>query len=271
MGTKLKMATLVVLFALGLNSCIEKTGERSRDKTTGNKSETISDAKDFLMDSEMKKEVFYGLYSPVEISKMIQGEEVHYTRDWFLPVSKANDFLNSPEIALALGVYGADFSMAKMFNSTQDALNYLEVISELSEKLGIPGQLIYESAERLEENANNLEALTEIAFETFEKSNSYLYENERESTANLILLGGWIEGLYQVTNNLYSADTLNPRIVELVVDQKYSLNFLMSVLKNYYEDPYVAYYFRMLQVLQKYLDKVEFYYKEGQVRVDKVF
>ncbi len=262
--------SILLLFLLaGMFSCIQKVGD-NKDNTTGkNKVKEIDDSSVLLLENDIKKEIFYGLYSPVEISNMIKGQNIQYAPERFLPASKSNEYYTSTEIALNLGVYGADFSLAKMFNSTSDAITYLEVISEMSDKLGIPQDLIMESAERLEQGMHDMDSLTKISFETFEKSTGYLYENDRASTANLILLGAWIEGLYQITNYINDQGTPDPEIVELIIEQKYSLNFLMSVLRNYYDDPYVAYYYRMLEVLRKYFNKLDFQYKEGQVKIDK--
>jgi hypothetical protein len=41
-------------------------------------------------------------------------------------------------------------------------------------------------------------------------------------------------------------------------------------MKNYYEDPMVVYYLRMLKILKKYFDEFEIYFEKGNIEIDTV-
>ena len=219
--------------------------------------------------SEIRKEIFYGIYSPIEISKILRNLDVPYKPEKFLLASDANKFTTSSEIALALGMYGADFSMAKFFENAEDAIHYLNIISNMSEKLGIPEEFVMESADRIEQNIGHLDSLSQIAYEIFDRSTTFLVENDRMVSSKMVMLGGWIEGLYQLSGYLEEESEMEPALVGLIVEQKYTLNHLMGILKNSYEDPDVAQYYRMLKVLKKYFDRLEFHYRKGMVRIDE--
>jgi len=249
--------------------CRENTrSHNSNEKKPFNS--TLADAvfkKIFL--SDLRKEIFYGIYSPVEISKIIQHIDVTYNPDRFLSVNESSKFTTSSEIALALGMYGADFSLAKMFQNTEDAIQYLEVISEMSKKIGIPEEFVMESTDRVEQNIGQIDSLSQIAFEIFDKSSTFLVENDRLSSSKLVMLGGWLEGLYQLSNYLEEKSEIDPVLVNLIVEQKYTLNYLMGILKSSYHDPDVANYYRMLKVLKKYFDRLDFKYKKDKIQIDK--
>jgi hypothetical protein len=110
--------------------------------------------------------------------------------------------------------------------------------------------------------------LSSIAFETFDQVSSYLIDSDREEAMSLILLGGWIEGLYFAVSYMEEIGDLDKKIIEKIIEQKYSLNILMSMLKNDYQDPVIAHYYRLLKVLQNHFDNLSISYKKDQVTID---
>ena len=235
--------------------------KNTRNKKSANKS-TIS------FQNESKKSIFYGLYSPNEISEMLEREKMQYKPESFLPVEKASQFTSSSKIAMNLGIYGADFSITKMFDDPEEAILYMGAISELSEKLGIPASVLETSAIRIEKNIGSIDSISNIATEIFTTSTEFLLETGRENALSLILMGGWIEGMYQALNIIETDSIPDSQMVEMIMEQKYALNFLLTFLRNQYEDPDVAYYYRLLEVLADHFDKLEIYYKPGDIEVD---
>jgi len=262
--------SLLLLMFLLLNSCIDYSGNRAKEKTNRITPGTVLDDTNPTFMENVSKEVFYGLYSPVEISGMLKKAEIHYEPSFFLSPEKATLYTSAGKIALNLGVYGADFSLNKMFDNVDGELRFMNVISKLSKELGVPPEFLSESSERLEKNQDNADSLSQIAFETYGKISDYLVDNNRESSVGLILLGAWVEGLYLATNYVYANEKANPVVIERIIEQKYSLNYLMTFLKNEYDDPQVAYYYRLLGVLNKHFEKLSIQYKQGQVEIDTV-
>ena len=75
-------------------------------------------------------------------------------------------------------------------------------MQKLSTELGIPVDQFYISMKRIETNLSNKDSLVKIANELYVSTDKYLKENERESSAALIILGGWTEALYIGTKPL---------------------------------------------------------------------
>ena len=218
--------------------------------------------------NDTPKAIFYGLYSPVEVSTILSDVELEYKPEYFLPTEWAKEYSSSSKLAIGLGLYGADFSMIKMFSNTEDAIKYMEAISILSEKLGVPPELLNEFSQRVGSNISNIDSLSMIAFETFSEVSDYLVDSGREHSMSLILLGGWTEGLYIAMKYIEEDGKTDKKIIEKVIEHKYSLNFLMPMLKNEYQDPIVAHYYRLLKVLQNHFDNLSISYKKNQVEVD---
>lgn len=258
---------IIALFIAIIISCSNEkqndSGSLSEDKIIVN-----NQNKDISLINESEKSVFYGLYSPVEVSNILSDVALKYRPELFLPTEWANEYTSSSKLALGLGLYGADFSMIKMFSITEDAIRYMEVISILSEKLGVPSELLKVFSARIENNISNIDSLSSIAFETFDQVSNYLIDSDREHAMSLILLGGWIEGLYFAVSYMEETGEIDENIIEKIIEQKYSLNLLMSMLKNDYQDPVIAHYYRLLKVLQNHFDNFSISYKKNQVSID---
>ena len=87
----------------------------------------------------------------------------------------------------------------------------------------------------------------------YKRIEDHLKVDDRESTAGLMVLGGWIEALYIACELIDDTKNLDPEVVARVAEQKYTLNTLLSFLKNYYDDPVVVYYTKKLKFLKEIL------------------
>ena len=256
---------IVLLFLIFFSSCLNRNQPDVSVFKEGEKSQSFNNDRSII--NESGNSFFYGLYSPDEISNIFKNADITYFPEFLVPAHNASKFSGSSKIALNLGIYGADFSITKLFNDTEDALSYMEAISLLSKKLGIPEDLFFSSYSEIEKHAENIDSLSLIVNQSFEKITDYLIENDRENSISLILLGGWTESLY-LAMKFMDNDKPNKKIVEKIVQQKYSLNFLMSILKNSYQDPAVTYYYQQYRVLQHYFGKMTYSYRKEGFKID---
>ncbi len=182
------------------------------------------------------KTLFYNVPSPIEITEIIKKMDLPYHRDLMNPVSNADNYLSQADIAINIGIYGADLSYIRIYEQFQDAARYLAVIKKFTRELGIPEEQEKITAQRMEANIENQDSLLSIITDTFTKSDSYLKENQRGGVAALIIFGGWIETLYLATNIV---DLKNPQkdMVNLISQQKHSVKNLIGLL-NQYRDNY---------------------------------
>ena len=202
------------------------------------------------------KQVFYALPSPVETAHLIQSTGVSYNMDLANPTSNVDKYTTTAQKALNFGVYGADLSYASLFNQTQTAIQYLATAKKLADELGIFDFVQPDIANRIENNINDRDSLMEIITEGFTNANEYLNDAGRAEVAALIVAGGWIESLYLSTELAEMANN-NTRLIDLVIDQRYSLSILVKMLETYKNMSSVSEVYGWLTDLQKTFDRVK--------------
>jgi len=216
------------------------------------------------------KAIFYGLYSPIELAKVFENVGAEYTEAVLNSTENASNYLSSLKAALNLGVYGVDLGYLQLFNLSQESINYWVVIEKLTYQLGIPTDIITIPSESLDKGFDNPDSLMQIATATFAIVKKHLNEQNRESAATMILIGGWVEALYIATETLYNEENPDPEIIAIIAEQKYSLNSLVSFAKNYHQNPEVARYFRKLRLLQNSFREFDIYYEKNDLKIDTV-
>ncbi|OFY93066.1 MAG: hypothetical protein A2309_10365 [Bacteroidetes bacterium RIFOXYB2_FULL_35_7] len=249
MGFNRKYFTLLVLtVAFFFTQC-------SPDKADDDGGIGISDKiiKD-TADMNKVKVIFYNIPSPVEMTNILQRSGVAYNPDLLNSIKKSDKYLSSSQIALNLGVYGADLSYVRMFDQIQESVSYLAVIRKFTEKLGIPSDKGQLTVGRLEENVNNRDSLLSIISETYANADVYLKENNRGSTASLIILGGWVEALH-IACSLVDPKNPSKEIMLRVTEQKFSLKNMIELLTNYKDDETITAFLPKLEELKNIYDK----------------
>lgn len=260
----LKGAYLLLIFSgsiIFFNRC---TTEKSEDENNLLTEKIIKDSADI----NKVKVIFYNVPSPVEMASILQRSGIAYNPELLNPIKNADKYLTSAKIALNLGVYGADLSYVRMFDQLQESMNYLAVIKKFSEKLGIPSDKGTTTVGRLEDNVNNRDSLLNIISDTYANADVYLKENNRGSTAALIILGGWIEALYTATSMVDKPDN-STDIMNRVAEQKFSLNNLIDLLNAYKTDETIANYLPKLTELKKIYEKVAITATDTKTDTDK--
>ena len=211
------------------------------------------------------KRIFYSLPSPLETAMLIQNAGAEYNEDLMNPTANTSRYITSKSKALNLGIYSTDLSYASLFDQNQATLNYIEAAKEMADGLNILDAIDEETINRLEEQINNRDAIIDIISETLMNSSSFLKENDLEGTASVMLVGGWIEGLYIATNLVNEYDLGGSKLVEGIVDQKLSLDIMVSLLESSPEDPDAQTVLLDVKALKTIFDKITI--DQGEVTV----
>jgi hypothetical protein len=74
--------------------------------------------------------------------------------------------------------------------------------------------------------------------------------------------------MYLATQLAYDPAAPDAVVVQKIAEQKYTLNSLLSFMKNYYDDPVVVYHTKKLLYLKKYFDKFDIYFEKGDLEID---
>lgn len=228
---------LILVFFVGiLASC-------SSDK----KQESNSASEEFDAASEELKEkvekVIYEIPPPSEIPYIIQGTGADYNPNIANDIESYEDYMVSQQkAAFNLGVYATDIGYLTSYGKTQQALDYLDVCTKLSEYLGIQDAIDMKILEQFESNLGNTDSLAQIIDNAISKSDEYLKENERNNIAALVMGGTFIEGLYIATQMIdtYPKDLLpdDKRMIILtplirsLMNQEEPLGNMIALLKS---------------------------------------
>jgi hypothetical protein len=215
-----------------------------------------------------KNEIFYGILTPVEICTIFNRLGITYNNATLNPISNRDQYLSSSKASINTGIYGVDFGYLKVFGIGQQMIDYMVTIREMSNKLGIPDSYLTEPIKKVQSDISEPDTIMFLMDDAFTKMESHLREGGRESTAGLMVMGGWVEAMYIATQLVYKPENPDPEVVQRIAQQKYTLTSLLSFLKNYYDDPVVVYYSKKLKYLKNYFDSFDIYFKIGDLEID---
>jgi hypothetical protein len=215
-----------------------------------------------------KNEVFYRVVTPIEACDLFNRLGVKFSKDIINPSSNDDKYLSISKVALNTGIYGVDFGYLRMSGLGQEVIRYMLSIQSLCDRLGVPLDYLSEPVREIQSGMSDRDSIMTLMNSAYVKVENHLRTGGRESTAGLMLMAGWVEALYIATRQLYDPSNPDPEIIRRIAEQKYTLNSLMSLLKNYYDDPAVSYYLRKLKHLKVSFDKLDITYRKGDIEID---
>ena len=258
MGKKIFLSMPVKLVAIFL-AAIMFSGCAS-DKKRGTEQEFGLDSteisEDLLDDIGTARQIFYSLPSPLETAMLLKSAGATYNEELLNPVNNVSNYTTNRTMALNLGIYTTDLSFASLFDQTQTSIEYMNAAKQMADGLGILDAIDNNTIERLEENINNRDVIMDIISETIMNSSSFLTEDERPALASIVLVGGWIEGLYIATNLVGDKPVEDNKLVERIVDQKLSLEWVLKLLEDNQDHPDVMALINDINDLKTTFDKI---------------
>ena len=253
---------LLIFFAY---SCVQKEKEKDTFKPVFS---TYKSDSTNAKNPAARYEIYYGVLTPVEVCEIFNRLGVTYNINVLNPTSNKDKYLSSSKAAINEGVYGVDFGYLKMFGVGQEMIDYLATIRDMGNKLGIPDEYITGPIKRIQSDMSEPDTIIMLMNNVYTKMENHLRESGRQSTAGLMVMGGWVEAMYIATQIAYNPDKPDPEVVQKIAEQKYTLTSLLSFMKNYYDDPVVVYYTKKLKFLKYYFDSFEIYFRKGDLEID---
>ena len=215
-----------------------------------------------------KNEIFYGILTPVEMCTIFNRLGITYNNATLNPITNRELYLSISKASINTGIYGVDFGYLKLFGIGQQMIDYMVTIRDMSNKLGIPDRYLTEPIKKVENDISDPDTILYLMNDAYTKMETHLREGGRESTAGLMIMGGWVEAMFIATRLVYNPDKPDSEVVQKIAQQKYTLTTLLSFLKNYYDDPVVVYYSKKLKYLKNYFDSFDIYFKKGDLEID---
>jgi hypothetical protein len=157
-----------------------------------------------------------------------------------------------------------------MYDQTQLIIDYMNAAKKMADGLGILDAIQQSTIDRLEENINNKDVIIQTISETFLNSNSYLADNDQPAIASMVLLGGWIEGLFIATQLVDVKEFNGNKLVSTIIDQKLSIDILMNLLKSNKGNPAIDEMIAQTMQLKNVFDKINIKATPIKTEIDKV-
>jgi chaperonin cofactor prefoldin len=207
------------------------------DKTTDNNTETKTDtlAKDSTGGEEEMQEgdqTSYLLPSPLQIAYIFKKSGLKYVAGTTHDVKKQADYSTSYSQSLALGVYSSDLAYCVLNKEKQEAINYMNAVKALSDKLGMSTVFDSETLlKRFEANIGNEDSIMFILSEIQSKSDEFFSSNDRQMSAAIVFSGAWVESMYIASHVL--PKTKDSKLASQLADQMGILENLIKELKRH--------------------------------------
>jgi hypothetical protein len=221
-------------------------------------------------DIKQANKIFEALPSPLESAMLIKSAGAPFDKQFLNPVDNTKLYTTTKNQALNLGIYTCDLSFASLYDQTQLIIDYMNAAKKMADGLGILDAIDKNTIDQLEQNINDKEAIMGIISETFLNSNSYLADNDQSAVAAIVLVGGWIEGLYLATQLVDIKKFAGNKLVTTIVDQKLSIDILIKLLDSNKGHPTVDELILQMNQLNEVFKKVKLETGPVKAEIDKV-
>ncbi len=237
--------TLVLFIMLWFSACNDENTETNDGDKTNKDVIEIND--DNL--------ITYLIPSPKDMFKLTSEEKLTYSEKVLNKKENAEKYIDTKSLEIGFGIYSADLAYVAAFNQTSTAGEYLKIVEEISDKIGLGAVFSSSLIERFKK-IESKDSLLKITNDTYYDIVKFLEENDRNTSLSLISVGGWIESLYIVTNlqDTYSA---NNEIIQLIADQKNIFENLMLSLQQKEGNESINDVIKQLQPIKKVYDQLE--------------
>jgi len=249
------------VFILSFSACKK---DKKQKETAKESEETVTvDTidKKLVKDVKAVKEMFYSMPSPLEVAMILKQAGKDYNPEILNSTENTSKYVTNKRMAINLGVYTTDLSYSSLYDQTQTTIDYINASKEMAEGLGMLHAINEKTIQRLEANVNNRDVILDIISETIMNSSSFFKENDRQAISTIVLVGGWVEGLYIATNLVGDHPTQNQidnsELIARIADQKLALNTIMKLLEKNKDDKNIQSVMVQIKDLKETYDKIE--------------
>ena len=184
-------------------------------KEEAEKDEMVTEAETEMNEEEMEEENSFMLPSPIQIAAIFNRAGLGFESGLTNPIENISKYNTKTAKYLNFGVYSADLAYVVLNNQQQASIDYLNVVRQLSEDIGMPsifgsGKLI----KSFEKNINNQDTVLRILTTIKRRTDEYLEENQEKSKEAIFFSSAWLEGMYLGANSSSDNSKLTPRLIE---------------------------------------------------------
>lgn len=182
------------------------------------------------VENEVDIQTFYLVPSPEDVFGFADDKSLQFYPEFLNPIENVSKYNDTKLQEFNFGIYSADLAYCAAANKNDETVNYLRVVRELSQDIGLADVFNESLISRIEHVTPYKDSLISLSNDTYFDIIRYLERNDRPSTLAIMAAGGWIESMYLVLNQVdYKKNKLS---VEKVADQKLIVSNLMKFLEQ---------------------------------------
>ena len=250
----LSVATILFISACENSKIDNPTTENAEEANMLSTSDTVMD--------EMIKFKYDKLISnvpiPFDILRSHESVPLVYNASSLNAISNLSNYSSAISKALNLGVYGGDLAYCVTYDKSEETSKYLECVKKLADDLGVSLAFDKSTLAYYQLYSNNKDSLEKMVFESYNEIDKTLKSNERIGLASLVIVGGWIEGLYVTLSTLpEDAKSDNQKILfRKILDQYNYLNMIIELLSQFKRDDVYAIHLNNLIEIKKIYEQL---------------
>ena len=168
----------------------------------------------------------------MSLAKSFQSAGLGYVQGKTNSIENKKEYSLKVKQLLNMGVYCTDLAYCSLNGKTQEAREYLRVIQELGNEVGLSSVFSdKEMLDKFDKSQNDQAALEDFIYELQEKSETYLQNNDMRHIATVQFAGAWIEGIHLGVDKALASP--GDKIAEVLADQMNLLRNTLRGLKAY--------------------------------------
>jgi len=200
-------------------------------------------------------QTFYLVPSPEDVFGFANDKNLKFNKDLLNPIANLSKYNDTKLQEFNFGIYAADLAYCAALSKNDETVQYINVVRELSNKIGLSEVFNESLIKRIENVSPQKDSLISLSNNTYFDIIRFLERNEKTTTLAIIATGGWLECMYLVVN-LVDFDEKNPTI-QKVADQKMIITNLWNFLKQNEKDANISSIMKDLQPLYEFYNALE--------------
>ena len=243
-----------------IGSCQSKKGKLS--DVDFDMPDSLEIAADLQISEEALDEIVQNVSSPIEMAALIKEIGAPFSIDYLATTDFVDKYNTSFQMAMNLGIFGADLGYMNIYDKSTQIVNYLTSIKKLADGIMVGQFFDFSTVKRLATSRENIDSLMYISVNSFNNMDTYLRDNNRGHLSALMITGIWVEGMYLATQ--VAKENPNPALYERIGEQKLNMNNLFLILNAYQSQKQIADIIDDLNEIKTEFDQVEITYEMGE-------
>ncbi|MBL4754907.1 MAG: hypothetical protein JKY52_15085 [Flavobacteriales bacterium] len=184
---------------------------------------------------EAKEEfVYYMLPSALQIAHIFRKSGLKYYPNVINDPNNVSKYVSETSKLQNIGVFSADLCYAALNQQTQEELNCLKAMMDLSGEMGFSSVFTGAFVDRFEKNIAHEDSMISILTELQKRLDYYLQDAEMNDQSIIIFSGAWVESIYLSLAG-YRAEGDVSGLSVRIQEQLYILKGLISKLNDVWE------------------------------------